>query len=49
MNNQFVKAVACGENHSVALIDENWMYFWGSNLQGQCGLNGEMFSVLLKP
>ena len=32
--------MAAGANHSVGLSTEGLVYVWGSNLRGQCGVQG---------
>eukprot|EP00923_Selenidium_pygospionis_P019772 GHVN01034446.1.p1 GENE.GHVN01034446.1~~GHVN01034446.1.p1 ORF type:complete len:4852 (-),score=810.53 GHVN01034446.1:797-15322(-) len=38
LNDASVFALGCGENHCLALTSQGWLFSWGSNQFGQCGV-----------
>jgi alpha-tubulin suppressor-like RCC1 family protein len=40
--------VACGDNHSCAITSQNELIVWGSNKDGQLGLDIENYPVMTK-
>jgi len=47
LGSRVVKAIACGQQHSLALTDEGEVIGWGLNNRGQLGLSRDLFSTPL--
>ncbi len=45
----FVTDVACGDYHSCVLTNSKEAYVWGSNKEGQLGMDMENYSIITKP
>ena len=49
LDKQFIHDVACGDNHSLALDNNRDVFAWGSNLEGQLGIDMSVCTALSLP
>ena len=42
-----VTQIACGAHHTLALLDNGWVYGWGWNSQGQLGFTSQKNNVCI--
>mmetsp|Transcript_37533 Transcript_37533/g.57503 ORF Transcript_37533/g.57503 Transcript_37533/m.57503 type:complete len:340 (-) Transcript_37533:1980-2999(-) len=49
LGKSFIIDAACGDNHSLALSNDRACYVWGSNHQGQLGLDKESYHQVQAP
>jgi len=49
LDKQFIHDVACGDNHSLALDMNRDVFGWGSNLEGQLGIDMSVCTSMSQP
>ena len=46
-NNEIIKFITCGDNHSFCLTENKKCYAWGNNYDGQLGLDDIKYFIIL--